>query len=147
MGVKQVSFNYVQKGLHEMPVNDISEKALVFNLTDISKTRSIQHTLCWANIRTLCCPTLMAPSELEASTPIPHSSRISWRATSLGECCSLWSSEIMSEVAGKSSGKMNANDSGTFSPMTSNGWLQSFRRYLSAWNMEHNTYITSLITA
>lgn len=92
-------------------------------------------TLFWANINTLCWPTFTEPSELEATTPIPHSSRISWRATNFGEWWSLWSSEIMSALAGKSSDRRQDNECGIFSPMTSNGWLQIFITYGSDWNI------------
>lgn len=121
--------------------NETSEETNMYNVIFVNHW--IIHTLCWANIRTLCWPTPMAPSELEPSTPMPHSSRISWRATNLGEWCSLWSSEIISEVAGNSSDKRSVNDSGTISPMTSNGWLQSFSKYWSAWNMVNNTNFRS----
>lgn len=90
-------------------------------------------TLCWAKIKTLCCPTKRGLLELDTSKPIPHSSRISWRATNLGEWCSVCSSVRWSVQPGIASEMMSLRASGGLSPMTSNGWLQSFSRYCSAW--------------
>ena len=83
------------------------------------------HTLCWAKIKTLCCPIAVEASGLDISDPIPHSWSISWRATSLGEWWSSWSSPPDPTPI---SFRRSTRWSGGFSPVTSKGWLHSFNR-------------------
>lgn len=137
MWVWNKSFSIISKNAYTQTIFKWWISELFISLrTKLAPRKGVNITLCWANIKTLCCPMPTAFSVPEASTPIPHSSRISWRATSFGEWWSLWSSEMTSEPAGNSSKRMVESESGIFPPSTSNGWLQSFSKYWSAWKME-----------
>ena len=132
MRLKQVLLNNVKKSLNKRQLNHETRilrkgwqrkawknKIVIHNFDRF-------HTLCWAKIKTLCCPIAVEASGLDISDPIPHSWSISWRATSLGEWWSSWSSPPDPTPI---SFRRSTRWSGGFSPVTSKGWLQSFNRY------------------
>lgn len=129
MRLEKIPLDYVQKCLKERHSSSTCHQGSLLKF----KKETLTHcTLCCAKIKTRCWPPWEPPGLADASKPIPHSSSISWRATSLGEWSSSWSSDIMSRQPGTTSEMILSIVCGGWFPITSNGWLQTFRRYCNA---------------